>query len=218
MGLISADWELPDQDEVVPDWNALSPEQQEEMANRMEVYAAMIDRMDQNIGRVVDALEKAGELDNTLIIFLSDNGGARPAHVGYLHERLSEDAPVGSPRSFVGYGPGWASASNTPFRYFKSYVHEGGIATPFIAHFPALIKKPRLDHSIGHITDLMISCLYLAGLKYPDVHDRRTIQPAQGVSLVPLFQGATIERNSPLVFEHSGNKAVIHERLKLVMR
>ena len=216
MGLFPAEWDLPPPGEDVRDWEELNPEQQEEMANRMEVYAAMVDRMDQNIGRVVDALEATGELDNTLIIFLSDNGAAKSAGIGHLHERFSRAAPVGTPQSFTAYGPGWASASNTPFRHYKSQAHEGGIATPFIAHYPAMIKERRLDRTVGHITDLLMTYIDLAGVEYPDTYDEKQVPPAAGTSLVPLFKGERITRQNPLVFEHMGNKAVIDEPLKLV--
>ncbi len=215
-GLFPAAWELSPRDPGVPAWDSLSPEKQQYYSTLMEVYAAMIDRLDQNIGQLLGHLESSGQMENTVIFFLSDNGGCRAETVPFLHAYFSRDAAPGSPRSFTGYGPGWANASNTPFRLYKATVHEGGIATPFIAWNPARIAPGSIDHTPGHVVDLMPTCLSLAGGAYPEIHEGNRILPMEGVDLSPLFRGQRISRTAPLFFEHHGNQAAMDGEYKLV--
>lgn len=215
-GLFPREWMLPDLNPRVPEWSKLSAAERKDLADEMEVYAAMVDRMDQNIGRLVARLEQAGALENTLILFLSDNGGASAAGVPFLHERYDANAPVGTPRSFDAYGPGWANLSNTPFRLYKAQVHEGGIASPFIAHWPARIAQGRTEHTVGHIVDLLPTCLEAAGVQFPEAVHGRPVVPPAGISLMPVFAGKPLLRATPLSWEHLGNRAVLDGPWKLV--
>jgi len=218
LGIMEDDWRLSERDPAVPAWDSLSSDRRIYYSRLMEVYAAMIDRMDQNIGRLIRHLESNGQLENTVIFFMSDNGGCRAESIPYLHDYFSRESPPGSPRSFTAYGEGWANASNTPFRLFKATVHEGGIASPFIAWNPSLIAPGIVDHTPAHIIDLMPTCLSLAGGEYPDTHDGEWIHPMEGIDLSPLFSHQEIYRPEPLFFEHHGNEAVLDHGYKLVRR
>ena len=215
MGLISKDWKMTPRDPQT--WPWAEEKNKESMDFKMAIYAAQIDRMDQGIGQVVAALENAGCLDNTLIFFLSDNGGcAEGGPVGF--DRRKNGLPPGGVDSYMSYGLSWANASNTPFRRYKSWVHEGGIATPLIVHWPACIKdKGRLRTSVGHVIDIMATCLDVAGAKYPARYKGHDIIPTEGRSLVPAFANKPIEREA-LYWEHEGNRAVRKGRWKLVSR
>jgi arylsulfatase len=218
MGIVESSFRLSERDPSVNPWAELTSDEKLRYGSLMEVYAAMIDRMDQNIGRLIRHLESNGQLENTVIFFLSDNGASRAEYVPYLHERFSREAPPGTPDSFTGYGAGWANASNTPFRLFKATVHEGGIATPFIAWNPSRIGKGIVDHTPAHIVDLMPTCLSLVGASYPVSHQGNRITPLAGVDLIPLFSGIPLDRDAPLFFEHHGNEAIRRGTHKLVKR
>ncbi|MCH8240419.1 MAG: sulfatase-like hydrolase/transferase, partial [Proteobacteria bacterium] len=207
-------WQLTPRDARA--WDDVKPAKQTELDFRMAIYAAQIDRMDQGIGRIVQALKRRGLFDNTLILFLADNGGcAEGGEFG------------GGPANFLGtkqgymlsYGRGWANASNTPFRRYKHWVHEGGIATPLIAHWPAGIKRRNeFERQPGHLIDIMATCVELAGAAYPTRRGQSDIQPMEGTSLVPAFGGGKLARGTPLFFEHEGNRAVRDGKWKLVAR
>jgi arylsulfatase len=197
----------------------------------MAVYAAMIDRMDQGIGKIVDSLRKRGRFDNTLVVFLSDNGGCEetPGLPGILRLAMTgvdtsrwgnrKDVLAGPPDTFQSYGIPWANASNTPFRWYKSETHEGGIATPLVVHWPAGIGsalRGSLVHEPGHLIDLMATSVDLAGASYPAAAAGREVQPMEGVSLRPAFEGKPLARGKPLFFEHEGNRAIIDGSWKLV--
>ena len=235
LGIIDRNWPLPPRDARVLPWaeaeaSAVGGPVEEalkstggtlraEMARKMEVYAAMIDCMDQGIGRIVDALKKNGRLDNTLILFLSDNGGCDEwGTYGFGWERLKDNqALAGTRDSSISYGPAWAHVSNTPFRWYKLYVHEGGIATPLIAHWPARIKdKGALRRQVSHIIDVMPTFIQAANAAYPAEYAGNRIQPMEGVSLIPAFDGEALQRKGPLFWEHIGNRAVRDGKWKLV--
>ncbi len=206
----------------LPAWNSLNEHQQKDLAKRMAVYAAMIDNVDQNIGRLLEFLETRGELNNTMILFLSDNGGAIGGNVrgmNALGERGNLDA-YGTTNSFISYGLGWANASNTPFRMYKCYVHEGGIASPLIAHWPKGIKEEggTLIHTPTHITDLMPSILTAAGAKYPEKVNGNKMIELPGQSLLPLMtkDEKNFNEDRRLFWEHAGSKAVRDRKWKLV--
>jgi arylsulfatase len=180
----------------------------------MAVYAAQIDRMDQNIGRILGKLKETCVEDNTLVLFLADNGGC-----SVEVDRGRKGEPAGGPESFLSYGLPWANASNTPFRMYKSWSHEGGISTPLIAHWPARIKQAgKLTNQPGHIMDIMATCLELAGAKYPRTYKGREIMPLEGRSLVPVLDGKRREPHPQLCWEHQGNRALRQGNLKLVSR
>jgi len=245
---------LPDQWDVVPQigkWDNIKLKEWESAC--MEVYAAMVDNMDQGIGRIVKSLEGADQLDNTLILFFQDNGGCaegfgrgkvngpleRPAKPtlppmakdelqtqmvppksrdGYPLRR-GEGIIPGAPETEVGYGRNWANISNTPFREYKHWVHEGGISTPLIAHWPKGIKGTnRWFKTPAHLIDLMATCVDLAEAKYPTAKDGKKITPMEGISLRPAFEAKDLKRGKPIYFEHEGNRAVRDGKWKLVAK
>jgi arylsulfatase len=244
LGLFDPKWEPA---ATAGDWDAVTNKAWE--ARCMEVYAAMIDNMDQGIGRLVAELEKGKQLDNTLIFFLQDNGGCaelmgrspdqkradkptlppmKPEEVllGIRPKQTRDGWPVlsgtlvmpGPADTYIAYGQGWANVSNTPFREYKHWVHEGGIATPLIAHWPAGIKaKGELRQQPGHLIDLMATCVDIAGAKYAAEYQGNPITPPEGKSLAPAFADKPIEREA-IYWEHEGNRAVRMGNWKLVAK
>jgi arylsulfatase len=216
IGLIEANCQLSPRDENSPEWNSLSPEDKKMWDLRMAVYSAMIDRMDQNIGRVVNQLEEMGELKNTLIIFLSDNGGCHES-IKNKGSYIRTTGETGNRDSFDAYEFPWANVSNTPFRMHKHWVHEGGISTPFIAFYPEKIKSNGLiTETTGHIIDLMPTFLDFARGKYPETFNGSRITPMEGISLKPVLEGAKMKREQSVFWEHEGNRAMRKGDWKLV--
>jgi len=218
----------------------------------MEVYAAMVDQMDRGIGRLVQALEEKGQLDNTLICFFQDNGGCAEAggrkekgprvqradkptrdpipddashYTASVPKQTRDGWPVlrghvmpGPADTYIGYGRNWANVSNTPHREYKHWVHEGGISTPFIVHWPAGFKaKNALRNEPSHLVDLMATAVDLAGAKYPLAFNGEKIRPMEGQSLVPVFGNQPLEREA-LYWEHEGNRAIRTGDWKLVAK
>lgn len=221
----------------------------------MEVYAAMVERMDAGVGKIVSELKRTGRLDNTLILYMQDNGGCaepqgrtgnknhpnieRPEKPtlpplapdailppGSVPTQTRDGYPVrmgpkvmpGGPDTYIAYGRGWANVSNTPFREYKHWVHEGGISTPLIAHWPAGIStKGALRTQPGHLIDIMATCVELSGAKYPAKVGDHAITPAEGKSLVPAFADKPLGREA-LYWEHEGNRAVRAGDWKLVAK
>ena len=195
-------------------WSELSLEERRQEAMRMEIYAAMVDRVDQNIGRVLQRLEEQGKLDNTLICFLSDNGACAESP---KVDNVDPKAPLGSVASFVSYGQNWASVGNTPLRKWKQDSFEGGIATPLVVHWPAGLKpQPGWNRDPVHLIDLMPTVLAVSGAKYPGVAKGAKIPPPDGVSLLPAFAGQTIARPRPLFFQFNKGSAIRDGQWKLV--
>ncbi len=219
----------------------------------MEVYAAMVDRMDQGIGKLLDTLEAKGSLENTLIMFLQDNGGCAEGfgrgenvNANWL-KAITDRTPMGKDElqptlwppmktrdglpvqggpgvmpgpadTYVAYGRNWANVSNTPFREYKHWVHEGGISTPFIVHWPARIKDSgSLRKQPGHLIDVMATCMEVSETTYPGQYNNRDIQPMEGVSLLPNFLGTPIERDY-IAWEHEANCAIRIGDWKLVRK
>jgi len=164
-------------------WNSMRPEEQDEKDLEMAVFAAMIDRMDQNIGRVVQRLEAAGELDNTLILFFTDNGSCP------FDSNVDFDIPPGPAESYRCLSPPWANVGNTPFRLYKQNGHEGGARTHFIAHWPGGIQPGQITAQPAHVVDLFPTFLELAGITYPPTSNGQPTLPLQGHSLLPIFKG-----------------------------
>ncbi len=211
MGILDRSWTMTGRD-AVP-WDALSIAKKDEMDLRMAIYAAQIDRMDQNIGKLVDALQELGELDDTLFFFLSDNGGC--AEGGMLGRGPLEILMTKNGYS-QSYGQAWANASNTPFRKYKHWVHEGGIASPLVVHWPAgLSAKGELRSEPTHLIDLMATALDVGEAEYPVEFAGTRITPLEGVSMVPAFAGRALAREA-LYWEHEGNRAVRRGKWKLV--
>lgn len=216
MGLLKEDWPLTPRDSQATEWDKVDQQKKEDMAYRMAVYAAQIDRMDQGIGRVLGKVQMLGKQDNTLVLFLSDNGGC---HEGgpWGFDNLKNGNPPGVEDSYMSYGMSWANASNTPFRLYKHWVHEGGISTPLIAYWPDKIKLyGKLNHQAGHIIDIMATCCDVAGAEYPSQYKGKPIIPMQGTSLVPAFEGQAFNEHDVLFWEHEGNRAVRVGKWKLV--
>jgi len=196
-------------------WSSLSASQQTFQARKMAIHAAMVDRMDQEIGRVIAQLKAMGAYENTLILFASDNGASAEMMVrGAGHDPA---APMGSATTFLCLGPGWSSASNTPFRRHKTWVHEGGIATPFIAHWPAGIKaRGELRRDPVHLIDVTPTVLELAGAKRPASSQGRELPPLAGRSLVPAFARDGAIARDFLWWLHEDNRAIRMGDWKLV--
>jgi len=250
MGLIDKKWKLTERDKGVPKWE--DADLKEWHTRRMEVYAAMVDNMDQGIGRIVDSLKAKGIYENTLIFFLQDNGGCaeeygsrgsekpdpskpvelKPMQPGELQTAMQpkvtrDGRPVRTGRgvmpgpadTYIAYGKPWANASNTPFRLYKHWVHEGGISTPLIVHWPAGVKsKGNLRHQPGHLIDIMATCVDVADARYPKEYKGNPITPMEGKSLAPAFDAnKSIEREA-IYWEHEGNCAIRVGKWKLVSR
>jgi arylsulfatase len=247
LGLIDPAWSLAP---TVGDWSANAHKEWE--ARCMEVYAAMVDRMDQGIGRIVESLRSAGRLDNTLILFLHDNGGcaeatgrspdkeraAKPTLPPIPADALRQDVipkqtrdgwPMlngrlvmpGPADTFIAYGRDWANVSNTPFREYKHWEHEGGISTPLIAHWPAGIPAARLgglERQPGHLIDLMATAVDLSGAAYPAKRKEVDVPPMEGTSLRPALEGKPLARTAPIFWEHEGNRAMRDGKWKLVSK
>jgi len=239
-GILNEHWKLSPRDPTQPPWT----EQQQEAAMRdwllrcMEVYAAQVDRMDQGIARIVAALERTGQLDDTLLVFLSDNGAraedipedvtvdelvdklmiarrttrtGEPVHFGNDIGRMP-----GPENTYQSYGTAWANLSNTPFRLYKHWIHEGGISTPLIVHWPnGFADRGAVRHVPGYLPDIMATIVEATGASYPSTFEGHAIDALEGRSLVPAFDDGTIER-PPMFWEHEGNAAVRIGKWKLV--
>ena len=230
MGLVRRGWPLAPRDPEAPAWEEATDRAWQ--ARRMEVYAAMVERMDRGIGRVLAALETAGAGDDTLVFFLSDNGasaeelkgisrlGAWILPIPRASRRHFGDNPgmmPGPADTFQTYGPGWSSLSNTPFRRHKRATHEGGIATPLILRWRSGlgVTPGSLIHAPGHLVDLMPTVLEVAGAVYPERFAGRETLPLRGESLMPLLRGGS-RRRGPIFWEHEGNRALRDGRWKIV--
>jgi len=246
LGVIDADWPLS---QPPGSWGKVKDQPFEERC--MEVYAAMVDAMDQGIGRIITSLRETGELDNTLVLYMQDNGGCAEGYGRGKNARPRADKPSlppmaadalqtrmaptqtrdgypvrqgygvmpGAADTYIAYGRDWANVSNTPFRMYKHWVHEGGIATPLIAHWPAGIKvKGALKHDVTHLIDIMATAIDLGGAVYPSKSRGSETLPPEGISLRPIFAGQGLETARAIYFEHEGNRAVRQGKWKLVAK
>ena len=220
-GLIDPQWQLTHRDEKIPAWENTPHKEWE--SHRMAVYAAQIYSMDLGIGRIVETLKQTGKYENTLILFLSDNGGCEEIIQGVKtrHGEFKQGGTIpgifpGAADTYASYGVGWANASNTPFRLYKKWMHEGGIATPLIAHWPAVIKNKKIISNTGHIIDIMPTLIDVAKTSYPAEINGRELLPLEGISLLPAFLGKKSNQHDALYWEHLGNKAVREGKWKLV--
>jgi len=219
LGIVVANTVLPPLDSHVPEWSSLTEAEKVDWDDKMAVYAAMIDRMDQNIGRIRKLIRQMGEEDNTLIMFLSDNGSSseKIEGNGFLPDIIKASKKSSSnPESFSAYGYKGANVSNTPFRLFKRWEYEGGTATPFIASWPSVIKQRLQTETPAHLIDLMATCLDVAKGSYPKSYNGNQIIPTEGLSLLPLMEGKDWKGHESLFFEHQGNRAVRQKNWKLV--
>jgi arylsulfatase len=215
MGLVDAKWPLAPRADNSPAWDDVSGEDRQRFDHMMAIYAAMIDTMDRSVGTLVNGLRERGELDNTLILFVSDNGGNAESGPNGRYEGTNP----GDAHSNVFLGQNWATLNNTPFRKWKHHVHEGGSATPLIAHWPSGIaasQRGTLNHQPGHVIDLLPTLISVAAAKYPAEHDSHAIEPLAGISLQPAFSGQPLVRDEPIYFNHEDNRAVRDGQWKLV--
>jgi arylsulfatase len=224
-----------------PAWDTLNEERRADLARRMATFAGMVSGMDRNIGRLIDDLKRNGELGNTLILILSDNGACaewepygfdlnKPANVtpgaginmgtpnspNIMHRGVELSA-MGGAESLFSYGSAWAGLSNTPWRLYKHYSHEGGISSPLIAHWPAAIKgRGQWRNQAGHVIDVMATLVDVTGANYPRMRAGVQVLPMEGISLRPTFTNQPLNRKAPLFFEHDGSRAVRDGNWKLV--
>jgi arylsulfatase len=222
MGIVNPKWPLSPRDTLIPAWNQMRASEKEAWDLKMAVYAAMIDRLDQNVGRVMAKLKEMGVEKNTLVMFFSDNGAS---HEYAYPMRPQADAEVSKrvkylkadhPESYASYEYNWANLSNTPFRSFKHWESEGGISTPFIAYYPELIKPGSINYQPAHVVDIQATIFDLAGVKYPETYKGHKITPADGLSLREPLQGKNWKGHEVLYWEHQGNKAVRQGKWKIV--
>lgn len=217
-GLIPKSWKLSPRDPEVPAWDSLSAQQRKECSFRMGAYAAMIDRVDQKIGDLLTSLKKHDIFDDTLILFLSDNGACAEVSLLGVGDPIKDRAP-NTPLTKPSYGKAWANASATPYRLYKHFAHEGGANTPFIAHWPARIKPGRdWYREPAQLIDVMSTLVDLAGATYPKMFGGHDIIPNEGVSLAPAFEGKSLARKEPIFIEHENNAFVRDGEWKLVGR
>jgi arylsulfatase A-like enzyme len=237
LGIVEEKWGITDRDPRVPAWEVASFKDWE--MRRMAVYAAMLERMDHGVGRILIRLDELGIADNTLVMFMSDNGGnfeelndpgdkvprdpwiPYKTHDGRPVNRGNKPAVMpGSEDTYQSIGIPWGNCANTPFRLYKHYAHEGGISTPFIAHWPKGIKqRGTVTHQLGHETDIMATCLDLANVPYPAKAKDGERPPAlAGKSLRPIFEGRQRTDRGPMFWEHEGNAAMRDGKWKLVSR
>jgi len=188
-------------------WNALSAAQRRFQADKMSVHAAMVDRMDQEIGRVLAQIRSMGALENTLVLFTSDNGAS--AEIMVRGDGHDPAARPGSAATFLSIGPGWSSLANTPFRRHKTWVHEGGIATPLVVNWPrGIAARGELRHTPAHLIDLAPTLLELAGGKRPATLEGQPVPPPPGRSLASLFAKDGTVKHDSLWWLHEGNRAL----------
>jgi arylsulfatase len=218
LGIVDARWPLTPRPDESPAWETRTPEQQKRFDEIMSVYAAMVECLDRSVGLLVSGLKERGVLDDTLILFLSDNGGNAE---GGPPGATNGNGPIGGPESYVLLGMNWATLNNTPFFRYKHFTHEGGISSPLIAHWPSGIAPGRrgsLEKQPAHLIDIMATAVDLAGAAYPTEFKGNRILPKEGVSLRPAFTGGPLGRTQPIFWEHEGNKAVRDGRWKLVQK
>ncbi len=197
-----ADAELKKDPTVYLPWESFSEKMKDWLDLEMAVFAGMVHCLDRNVGRVLDKLERMGELDNTLVMFLSDNGSCP-------FDRNQSDIPPGGPKSYRTISSAWANVGNTPFRYFKQNGHQGGAITHFMAHWPDVIKPGSICRETGHLVDIMPTMLELAGAKYPERADGKATPKLDGMSLVPLFKGKTRADHKLLVSGWTESKRML---------
>lgn len=238
LGIIDESWDMSDRDPTQPSWEDV--ENKEWRLRCMEVYAAQIDRMDQGIGRIIESLQATGQLDNTIIVFLSDNGAcAEDIPPDLTEDRLVDHLMIaksntrkgekvqfgnqphimpGPENTYQSYGKAWANLSNTPFKLYKHWIHEGGIAAPFIVHWPQGIQdKGVLRHTPAQLTDVMATIADITGAIYPVHYKGHDILPLEGRSLSDAFT-EEVERRDPLFWEHEGNAGIRIGKWKLVKK
>ena len=233
LGVVDDKWDISPRDSDSPDWDDVQNKEYEDI--RMATYCAMIEQVDRTVGRIVDSVKKAGEFDNTVIMFLSDNGGCAelfqedsdwPDPSRWASSTTLDGEPVrvgdipelrpGPDTTFQAVELPWANVSDAPFRLFKRWVHEGGISTPFIVHWPDGIEKSNILNNPMHIIDISATCYDIAGAQYPKEHHDTEITPLEGESFLPALKGKELKREQPITIEHEGNRGIRVGDWKLV--
>jgi len=202
LGLVPADAKLPPKPKVIPDWDSLPADQKKWEMDRMAAFAGMVDRVDQQMGRLVAHLKKKGVYENTLIMFFSDNGGCP-----FDRTKGKEFRPWDA-KSYWCYSHNWAWYCNTPLKYYKQNQHEGGIGSAFIAHWPAGLKAKGVFHQPAHLVDVLPTLMELGGASYPEKMGKRTVRKHDGISLVPVLRGKEWKGHDHLFFNFSNNYAL----------
>jgi len=215
LGLINPSWRLSE-DASVDAWEDAKYKDIEKRC--METYAGIVTSMDDNIGKLVEYLRQTGQLENTVIFFLQDNGGCAET-IGRADMSKLDVASVGTENSFIAYGKGWAHLSNTPFKEYKHWVHEGGISTPLIVYWPQGLKdKGQTRNQPGFVQDIMPTILELAAAKYPAEFNGNKIKPCAGLSLVSAFDKDMPYADRAMFWEHEGNRAARQGKWKAVYK
>ncbi len=231
LGVLQHNWEISPRDPDAPAWTNTKHHEWE--ASRMGVYAAMVDSMDQSIGRVIESLKQLGQYENTAIMFLSDNGGcaefmAEDGWAKFMPNIHNDGRKIemgnrpslrpGGPLTYMSYDLPWANVSNAPFRSFKHWVHEGGISTPLVVHWPSQMKKCKISHEPCHVSDILPTIMDLTETSVSGSLGERKVQTPDGESFLSLLKGREWERDRPIAWEHEGNCAIRKGNLKLVKR
>jgi arylsulfatase A-like enzyme len=233
LGVVDDKWEISPRDSDSPDWDDVQNKEYEDI--RMATYCAMIEQVDRTVGRIIDTLKAQGEFENTVIMFLSDNGGCAelfqedadwPDPSQWESSTTLEGEPVrvgdipelrpGPDTTFQAVELPWANVSDAPFRLFKRWVHEGGISTPFIVHWPDGIEKSNILNNPMHIIDISATCYEIAGAQYPKEYHDTEITPLEGESFLPALKGREMNREAPITVEHEGNRGIRIGDWKLV--
>ena len=233
LGVVDDKWEISPRDSDSPDWDDVQNKEYEDI--RMATYCAMIEQVDRTVGRIIDTLKAQDEFDNTVIMFLSDNGGCAelfeedtdwPDPSQWETSLTLEGEPVragdipelrpGPDTTFQAVELPWANVSDAPFRLFKRWIHEGGISTPCIVHWPDQIKKSNILNNPMHIIDISATCYEIAGAQYPKEHHDTEITPLEGESFLSALQGRELNRETPIAVEHEGNRGIRIGDWKLV--
>jgi arylsulfatase A-like enzyme len=209
MGIPDQSWSLTEGDSRAYSWENANQEFEDK---RMAVYAAMIDSMDQNIGRLLKTLKQTGADDNTLILFFSDNGGCAEEPGG----RDPVKRNPGPKEDYVTVGPAWGWAQNSPFKRYKQWVHEGGITTPCIAWWPGKVPAGTINRNTAHLIDILPTCLEIAGSSYPETYKGNQILPCEGLSMANLLKNQDRKGHKQLAWYWSKNRAIRQENWKLV--
>ena len=232
LGVVDSKWAISPREAGIPAWEDAGDHAWRDI--QMATYAAQVEQLDRGIGRVLDTLREHDAEDDTIIMFLSDNGGCAeflqedtnyPDPSRYIHPTVdgrlvrvgnTPSIEPGPPDTFASVDIGWANASNAPFRLFKRYTHEGGISTPFIVHWPDRIPGGEIVHEPAHVMDVMATLVEATGATYPATRNGHDIQPLAGESFLPALEGQPWSRERPIMWEHEGNRAVRSGPWKLV--
>lgn len=219
LGVVQQKWGLSKRDDGARQWDSLSDQQQKQLDYRMAVYAAQVHRMDYQIGRVIEFLKEKNKLDNTMILFLSDNGGCAEPYTDLGGGKFDE-INVPEKNGAVSYGTGWANASNTPFRHYKAKLYEGGISTPLIIHWPSGLKTSpgAITQTRGYLSDIVPTVLEITGTNYPQEFHGHRIHPLYGRSFAPVLDGKSIEQPEWMFWEHYNDRAARKDDWKIIGR